>query len=215
MSKPFANPLTLYCFVRETMWCWVDSFHLPISWICELSAVPWSLIEAAIRASDVVHDRGCNSSKWWEVLNHPFRYYLLIISGVAVDDDNLLCGCIIRLLSYDAWLVARGKKKKQLWARESWPANFRWKYSAVKFLCIGHPGWLFRIGFKKFALVLAHSNWKRKGIPTSTLCWNNKSSKLEYLKWLGVHISVCRLGYTEAYPFNRIINYSHAMWKCF
>jgi len=54
MSRPFADPVILYCFAREEL-CGAElptSMCLDPESVRELSAVPRSIIETTIRASD-------------------------------------------------------------------------------------------------------------------------------------------------------------------
>jgi len=54
MSRPFADPVILYCFAREKL-CGAElptSMCLDPESVRELSAVPRSIIETTIRASD-------------------------------------------------------------------------------------------------------------------------------------------------------------------
>lgn len=76
----------LFC-KGEIMWCWIANFHVPRSWICK-----------GVVSSTEVHNWNYNSSKWWGVLNHPFRYYLVfflawLLMAVASCLDF---GCITR-----------------------------------------------------------------------------------------------------------------------
>lgn len=118
----------------EIMWCWIAYFHVPISWICK-----------GVVSSTEVHNWNYNSSKWWGVLNHPFRYYLVFFSCVVVDFRNLLFGCIARPAFFMIFGLLPVPVGKQFVYSIEFCFGFGWSQLNIWFLGKG-VHWLSRIG---------------------------------------------------------------------